>query len=346
VTSTVSARKILIGIAAFVVAIVAIAFAIGGGSSSTESAGRTSHSLAAVPGHVSAGKTTGTLTSVGAPVPVPRAGSGGEGGASGSVAGGLAGTSGGHSASFAADSTSSALAGTAAVSATRVVKTGTLELQVKKGAVGATVTSLVDLTSRYGGYVASSQTNDVDSSPTGEVVLRIPVNNFEGAITAADRLGKQISLQTNADDVTGRYVDLAARKHALERTRHTYLTILRGAHTIGETLSVQQQIDEVQQQIEELQGRLKVLRNQSNDGTLTINVTQEGSPSPVPVSHERHGFSLAWHNSVDRFNRGLQGIIGALGPLLLAALLIAAAYGVIRLVIRFAGRRTSDAPTS
>jgi hypothetical protein len=208
------------------------------------------------------------------------------------------------------------------------------------------VARLVGLTNQFGGYVASSRTDDLYDAPTGEVVLRVPVDRFEAEIAAVQKLGRQVSLQTGADDVTGKYVDLAARMHALQRTRHTYLTILSRANTIGETLSVQQRVDSVQQQIEELQGRLKVLRNQSNDGTLTIEVSEAGAPSPIPVSHKRHGFSLAWHNSVDRFNRGLQGIIGALGPILLVALLIAFAYVVIRVGTRYAANRPSRAPTS
>jgi hypothetical protein len=227
------------------------------------------------------------------------------------------------------------------VSATRVVKTGNLALTVQKSQVPATITSLVRLATSEGGYDAGSQMSAVGGSPSGEVTLRMPVDNFETTLAAAQKLGKQTSLSTNAQDVTGKFVDISARLHALQRTRNTYLTILGRARTIGQTLSVQQRVDDVQQQIEQLQGELKVLRNQSSDATLTVDVSEPGAGPVVRSDQERHGFGLAWHNSVDRFNRGLQAIVGALGPLLLAMLILGFGYVVARLGLRRLNRATT-----
>jgi hypothetical protein len=151
------------------------------------------------------------------------------------------------------------------VTATRLVKTGSMSLTVDKGQVGAAISSLVAMTRSLGGFVSNSHTDDIDGSPSGEVTLRMPVNNFEQAVTRSQKIGHQTSLSTSAHDVTGKYVDLHARLIALQRTRQTYLTILSRATTIGEILSVQQRVDDTQSQIERLQGELKVLRNQSAD---------------------------------------------------------------------------------
>lgn len=225
------------------------------------------------------------------------------------------------------------------VTATRVVKTGSLSLSVKKGLVGATITKLTTLTTSLGGYVSQSRTDEVDGSPAGSLTLRIPVDRFENAVTAATALGHETSLSTNAHDVTGKFVDLQARLSALKRTRATYLTILSRARTIGQTLSVQQRVNDIQQQIEQRQGELKVLRNQSADGTLTVDVAEAGAAPAAVVHHHRSGWSKAWHNSTGRFNRGIQAIIGGLGPLLLALLLLALVYVIGRIVLR--GRTTA-----
>jgi hypothetical protein len=230
--------------------------------------------------------------------------------------------------------------GSSGVTATRVVKTGSIDLSIAKGQVGVAVTSLISMAKSLGGYVSSSHTDDVGGSPSGEVTLRMPVNKFDQAVTGAQRIGHQISLTTTSHDVTGRYVDLNARLSALQRTRSTYLTILSRASTVGQILSVQQRVDNTQSQIEQLQGELKVLRNQSADGTLTVDVAEAGSAA-VAQPHHRSGIGKAWHDSVSRFSRGVDAIVGALGPLLLALILL----GLATLIIRLGIRRTRRATT-
>jgi hypothetical protein len=236
-------------------------------------------------------------------------------------ASGTSGTSGSATSSAGTSGTSGSTSG---VTATRVVKDGSMELTVPKGHVQATVDGLVSLAKGLGGYVAESHTSNVAGSPTGNVTLRMPVTKFEDAVSGAQKTGHETSLTTSAHDVTGKFVDLNARLGALERTRQTYLTILGRATTIGQTLEVQQRVEDVQQQIEQIQGSLKVLRNQSADGTLTVAVSEAGSPAVVNQQHQRHGIGKAWHTSVQRFTRGTDAIIAALGTLLLVLLVIAA----------------------
>jgi hypothetical protein len=226
------------------------------------------------------------------------------------------------------------------LTATRVVKTGSLELAVRKGSVQLTMSHLGDLASHLGGYISASQTNNIAGAPTGELTMRIPVNQFETAVSEVQKLGHQTALTTSAHDVTGKYVDITARAAALKQTRRTYLTILSRATTIGQILSVQQRVDDVQGQIEQLQGQLKVLRNQSSDGTLTVDVSEAGA-APAPVPHQRGGIGKAWHDSVSRFNRGFDAIVGALGPLLLALILLGLAALIIRFGVRYARRATT-----
>jgi hypothetical protein len=228
------------------------------------------------------------------------------------------------------------------VTATRVVKTGSLSLRVGRGKVQSTVSALIALTTRLKGYVSTSHTDNVAGSPAGAVTLRIPAASFDGAVNSAEGYGRVTSLTTNAHDVTGRYVDLAARESALKRTRSTYLTILGRATTIGATLAVQQRVDDVQQQIEELQGQLKVLTNQSADGTLTIDVSQAGAAiHQKPRHHKQTGIGAAWHRSINRFSRGFDAIVGALGPLLLVLLVIAVIVALTAVGYRGVRRATS-----
>jgi hypothetical protein len=260
--------------------------------------------------------------------------------ASGTTSGSSGTTSGATSGSAASHRAATSIGG--GVGATRVVKTGDLSLTVARGQVQTTMSKLVSLATSRGGYVSKSRTDSVAGAPSGELTLRVPVVRFDSAVSAAAKLGRETSLSTDAHDVTGTFVDLNARLSALRHTRSTYLTILGRARTIGATLAVQERVDDVQSQIERLQGELKVLRNQSADATLTVDVSQAGSPTPAADRHHRrHGIAKAWHTSIRRFTRGVDVIVGALGPLLLALLILAFLAVIARLGLRGIQRRTT-----
>ena len=134
-------------------------------------------------------------------------------------------------------------------------------------------------------------------------------------------LGKTANLSTKANDVTGQYVDLDARITALQDSRVQYLTVLSKATSVGDILSVQEQIGTIQSQIEQLQGQLNVLTSETSYSTLTVNVN-ETTPSPRPVPLPESGLVQAWHDSAGRFVAGVEGLVRVAGPLLFALLLL------------------------
>jgi hypothetical protein len=185
------------------------------------------------------------------------------------------------------------------------------------------MTRLAALAGSYGGFVANSQTQTGaggGGAPYGAVTLQVPVDNFSAVLKRAQSLGKTANLTTKATDVTSQYVDLNARIQALQDSRQQYLTILAKATTIGDILSVQEQVDTIQQQMEQLQGQLNVLTGETSYSTLTVNVN-EGSPPPRPVPLPESGMVRAWHDSVGGFVAGVDGLIRVAGPVLFALLL-------------------------
>jgi Domain of unknown function (DUF4349) len=206
----------------------------------------------------------------------------------------------------------------------KIEQTGSLGLKVRRGDLGRTVTQLSNLAIAYGGFVANSQTQSGASSggaPSGNVTLQVPVNDFATVLKRAQALGKTSDLTTKATDVTGQYVDLQARIAALEATRQQYLTILAKATTVGDILSVQEELDTVQTQIEQLQGQLQLLTSQTSYSTLTVTVS-EGTPAPQPAALPESGLVRAWHASIGGFVAGVEGLIRVAGPLLFALLLL------------------------
>jgi hypothetical protein len=206
----------------------------------------------------------------------------------------------------------------------KIEQTGTLDLAVKKGALARTMTGLTNLAGSVGGFVANSQSQNGTSggSAYGTITMDVPVNDFAAVLKAAERYGKTSNLSTSATDVTGQYVDLQARLTALEDSRQQYLTILAKATSIGDILSVQEQLDSIQQQIEQLQGQLQLLTSQTSYSKVTVTVN-EGTPPPPPGPLPESGLVRAWHDSVGGFVAGVEGVVRLAGPFLFALLCLA-----------------------
>jgi hypothetical protein len=312
--------------AASIVVLIAVAIAVGGGGSqgTGESAGSAASTgsmpASEISGAVAGGAQGSTAhrdaVRVPAAVPAPAA------------AGTAATTGSGAASGYGTSSGAGAVAGPVTPVPSvpdRIVKTGELDLQVPKGEVTSTLNRLTGLATLVSGYVADSRTSEGGIAPSGEITLRVPVNKFDDTISRARAITgvKVLALETSAKDVTSKYVDLQARLKALQQTRDTFLTLLSRARTIGETLAVQQHVTDVQTQIEQLQGQLKVLANQSALSTLTVTVDQKVTPVAAKPHHQKSGLHKAIDRSVSRFVHGIEAIIGVIGPLLLAALLIA-----------------------
>ena len=240
-----------------------------------------------------------------------------------SAAGGL--SSGGAS-SNAPSSSTPPLPSDAVGQSAKIEQTGSLDLTVGRGNLSRTVSRLTNLATAYGGFVANSQTQSgaaTGSTSSGSVTLQVPVDSFATVLHRAQAFGKTSDLTTKATDVTGQYVDLQSRITALQASRQQYLTILAKATTVGDVLSVQEQLDAIQSQIEQLQGQLQLLTSQTSFSTLTVTVS-ERTPAPRPAPVPESGLVRAWHTSIGGFVAGVEGVIRLAGPLLFALLLLGA----------------------
>jgi hypothetical protein len=224
----------------------------------------------------------------------------------------------------------------------KIVHTGSLGLTVAKGQVSSVLTRLTGLATGVGGYVSSSTTAESGTRPTGTVVLRVPAAAYDTALAQARALGTVTSTSSSAKDVTGSYTDLQAREGALKKTRDHYLTLLAKATTIGETLSVQQRVDDAQTQIDQLQGQINVLGDQASYGTLSATVTEKApaavTTKPKPVHHQS-GMSKAWHRAVDGFVTGVEALIARSGRAVLVLIVLVLGLGVLQAAWKVGRRR-------
>ena len=204
----------------------------------------------------------------------------------------------------------------------KVVKTGSLQLEVQRGAVAPTMGRLTTLATGVNGYVADTKTSEGGDTPSGSMTLRVPSGRFEDVRPQVRSLGTVHAVTSHGQDVTGQYTDIQARLTALNATRSQLLTILQKATAIGDVLAVQDRINQVQTEIEQLQGQQRVLDDQASYGTLSVDVAQQGAKLGPPA--QRSGLAKAWHDAVHGFTSGVEAIIGGSGTALLVLLVLAA----------------------
>jgi hypothetical protein len=208
----------------------------------------------------------------------------------------------------------------------RIVKTGTVDVEVRKRQFGPSFARLTTIATSLGGFVSSSKTFESGDIPNGTVTLRVPSDRFDELVRQVRALGKVRAVSSSGEDVTGQITDVRARLKALEAQRDQYLALLGKAGSISDTLAVRDRLGQVQVEIEQLQGQLKLLDDQTAFGTLAVSVAEPGL-GPVGPQAEASGWAKAWDDAVGGFVRGSQAIVAHSGATLLV-LLCAAALAV------------------
>lgn len=162
-------------------------------------------------------------------------------------------------------------------SETRIIKTASLNLDVKNTQEAISV--MTTITRQYGGFVQSSSTwLQYDETTAGSVTLRVEVAHFEEALEAIKSLATVINSETlSGQDVTSEYVDLEARLTNLKAEEAQYLNILDQATTVEELLMVSDYLSTVRGEIESIQGQLKYLADQTDLSTITVSLYEEAS---------------------------------------------------------------------
>ena len=203
----------------------------------------------------------------------------------------------------------------------RIVKTGSITLTVAEGRVTPTLTALGQLGQVTGGFVASSSTQEYGDTPSGSLTLRVPVTRYDEVVAKVRSLEgvEVVDASSTADDVTSQYRDLEARLRSLRASRERFLALLARTDTISETLTVQQQVDQVTMQVEQLETQRVSLERASDLSTLNLTVLERGDAGGEAP---RGGLWQAVIDAKDSFLRGLEALVRLSGPLLLASLVV------------------------
>jgi hypothetical protein len=210
------------------------------------------------------------------------------------------------------------------VDAAKIVKTGTLDLQVPHSTLRTAVNRVTGAAVGLGGYVASSRTSYDVASPTAQINIRVPANQFETVITRLRALSgvKVLGDSENGTDVTAQYADLQAQLTAATAGRDALLVVLSKAETVADILAVQDRVTAAQSTVDQLQGRINVLDDQASYSSIAATLSEKPARGATAAPHRapKTGITKAWADARHGFSNGIEWIIARSGGALIVLL--------------------------
>lgn len=229
-----------------------------------------------------------------------------------------------------------------------IIYTASLSLRVS---ASTSVTSAADraagIVTAAGGYVSGEQ----EIIPPGrhripqiDLTLKIPVAQYRPTLAKLSALGTQISFSQHAQDVTQQVADVNSRVASARAAIRQLRALLSKAGSVGQLLSVQEEINSQQSDLEALLAQQRALAHQTSYATVTAvlvghharPVEKHKKTSPGFLAGLRGG----WHALVVVVGWLLTALGSALPFLIPAALVAGIAIGGRR---RLARRKTPPA---
>lgn len=201
-----------------------------------------------------------------------------------------------------------------------IIYTASLSVRAKNIVAAANQAKL--LVTGAGGYVESESES---TDPVGaDLTFKIPADGYGTVLDQlGSSLGTKLSLKQNAQDVTAQVADVNSRVKSAQATLDQFRQLLAKANTVGEVLSVEQEISSREADLESLQAQQKALGQQTQFGTIMLNL-QPPPAGPAP-QHQGGGFtgglSSGWH-AFRTFFVALATLLGWLLPFLVLGAVI------------------------
>jgi hypothetical protein len=232
----------------------------------------------------------------------------------------------------------------------------TAQLTVRARDVDNAVSQATSIASAAGGYVSSENASSDPSQPSqsmATVTLKIPVVVYPGTLNelSGNALGTRLSLTQQTQDVTQQVADVNSRVASDEAAITQLRALLAHAGSVGDLLSVQNQIDSEESDLEAMQSQQNALNHETAYATVTLTIigpkaVVKPKPKPAPPPGLLNGLAGGWH-ALKVAVSWLLAIIGAIAPFaVVVAVAGAAALWVRRRLAARAASRPADSAGS
>jgi Domain of unknown function (DUF4349) len=162
----------------------------------------------------------------------------------------------------------------------------TAQLSVRAQDVSSSTTNAIQIIEAVGGYVSNetmSADPDHPSQATATVTVKIPVASYPATLSQlASRLGTQLSLSQQAQDVTEEVADVNSQVTSYQAAIAQLRALLSHAGSVGELLSVQNQINTEESSLEALEAQQRALSHETSYATVTVTIF---GPKAKPLVH-------------------------------------------------------------
>jgi hypothetical protein len=210
-----------------------------------------------------------------------------------------------------------------------VIKTADMRVKVGSDGLDDAVDDAIAIATGAEGFVVSSQVEDTEHA-SASLVLRVPADRFEQTLADLGDLGEVENEAIAGEDVSQEFIDLEARLRNAAAQEAVLLRLMDESQTIGDTIRVQQQLQQVQLDIERLRGRIRYLEDRTSFGTISVGFFEAGAPPPSDPSTLARAWGLARGTFANVVGGVVLGAAVVLPIAILLAVVIAAAMPIYR----------------
>ena len=268
--------------------------------------------------------------------------------ASPAVAGAASAASGSKSAAGSAGAGQDASAARLAPAGQQLIYTA--QLTVRARDVGDAVSQATSIATAVGGYVSSENASSDPAQPSqslATVTLKIPVVVYSTTLSelSGNVLGTRLSLTQQTQDVTQQVADVSSRVASDEAAITQLRALLSRAGSVGDLLSVQNQIDSEESDLEAMLSQQNALNHETAYATVALTIVGpkaavKPKPKPAPPPGLVNGLAGGWH-ALRVAVSWLLAIIGAIAPF--AAVVAVAGLAALWVRRRLAARTSRAA---
>lgn len=164
-----------------------------------------------------------------------------------------------------------------AVSDQKLIKTVNMSMETKEFDIllSGVAAKAVEL----GGYVENAEVDNGSYYYNGGrrnawLTLRIPAERLESFVSVVSEMGNVTWKSENVQDVTLEYVDVESHKKALVTEQERLMELLEKAESMEDIIQIESRLSEVRYELQSYESRLRILDNQVNYSTVSVNISE------------------------------------------------------------------------
>ncbi|WP_324786671.1 DUF4349 domain-containing protein [Streptomyces sp. H51] len=233
--------------------------------------------------------------------------------------------------------------GTPRLTASSIIRTASLTVQVKD--VPKALDQARTTTENAGGYVGEENTTrDAEGHEHTRVVLRVPVEKYDGVLTDLQGAGKLLDRTAKAEDVTDQVVDVESRIKSQRASVARVRELMDQATKLSDVVALEGELSGREADLEALLAQQASLKDRTSLATITLSLS--GTPVKEAAKDDGDpGFVDALAGGWDAFVTMLRWLAVAFGAVLPFAVVAALLVLVWRRLVRpRLSRRTAAGP--